>query len=117
MEQEERKGENMRTKTDEEILKEVKAEVLRVFGIEQPRRGRPRGATGTMMLWKAGDKWYRHKKNATATGLPAKKHDLDAMYLLECYETEGFEYHCEDISHDEYIATLKQKVNEYYGKD
>ena len=106
----------MRTKTDEEILKEVKADVLRMFGIEQTRRGRPRGATGTMALWKADGKWYRHKKNAVATGSPAKRHDLDAMYLLECYETEGFEYHCEDMTHDEYIATLERKQKEYYGQ-
>lgn len=106
----------MRTKTDEQILKEVKADVLRMFGIEQTRRGRPRGATGTMALWKADGKWYRHKKNAVATGSPVKRHDLDVMSLLEFYNEDGFEYHCEDMSHEEYLETLERKRKEYCGQ-
>lgn len=105
-----------RTKTDEEILQEVAEEVRRMFGIVHVHKGRPKGATGTLTLWKADGKYYRHKKNAQTAGAPIKKLYLDAEFLLEDYEKNGFEYHCEDMTHDEYIKTVKQKVSEYHGE-
>lgn len=98
-----------RTKTDEEILQEVALKVSKLFAPKVERRGRPKGPTGSLYLWKVGNKWFRHKKNAMEAG-NATKHDFDADYLLEVYYKEGFEYHVEDMTHDEYIKTLKEKA-------
>lgn len=97
----------MRKKTDQEILEEVKKELMQVFGAST-KRGRPTGRTGCVILYKAGGRWYRHRKNAEATGKPVERHTMDCDYLLEAYRDEGFIYTLEDMKQDKFIALMEK---------
>lgn len=106
----------MRQKTDQQILDEVAAEVRRMFGIEpQPKRRTRTKDPLDFILWRVDGKNYRKRKNALATGKKPKRETLDALSLLEFWETEGYETKIEDMTHDEYIEIITAKVAEYRG--
>ena len=106
----------MRQKTDQQILEEATAKVMKVLGIEpQPKRRIRCKDPSELILWKAGGKLYKSKKNALATGEKPKMHRFDAVSLLEYWEEEGYETKIEDMTHDEYIEIIKAKVAEYRG--
>lgn len=106
----------MRKKTDEQMLSEVKAEILQMFGVEQKKKATRGKEPLDLILWKAGGKRYRNRSNALATGLKPKRVTMDAMALLEFWEEEGYEPKIEDMTHEEYLKTIKKKVAEYRGQ-
>lgn len=106
----------MRKKTDQQVLNEVKAEILQMFGAQQKPKAVRHKDPLDFILWKAGDKRYRNRSNALATGIKPKRVTMDALALLEFWEEEGYEPKIEDMTHEEYLKTIKKKVAEYRGQ-
>lgn len=103
-----------RTKTDEEILNEVFREL---FG-EQKQKVRTRHKDPTeFILWKAGGKLFRSRKKALETGQKPVRHTLDAEFLWDAWNDEGYETIIEDMTHEEYLETIEKKHKEYHGID
>lgn len=106
----------MRKKSDEQILGEVKAEILRMFGTEQKSKATRHKDPLDVILWQSGDKRYRNRNNALAAGVKPKRVTMDALTLMEFWESEGYEPKIEDMTHEEYLKMIQRKVSEYKGE-